>query len=110
MGIRMTQVVGLKLEAETWLDANGIQVPTSFCPHCNGVLSTGLQSEVYGHCPGMFDDGPALRTYQLKDGKTVREVEQCSPWSSGPVIFLCLEDENGVRMFEWSELEIKLHM
>jgi len=37
-----------------------------------------------------------------KSGTIYREIEQASPWSSGPMIFTCLE-ANGQRYFPWIE-------
>jgi hypothetical protein len=55
----------------------------------------------------MFDDGPSLYEYTLKDGSKVKEVVQACPWSSGPMIYLCLEDEHGNKMFPWPEEEME---
>ena len=56
----------------------------------------------------MFDDGPSLDEFVLKDGRKIREVLQAAPWSSGPCIFLCLEyADTEERMFEWTEQEIR---
>lgn len=44
---------------------------------------------------GMFDDGPTLRKYTLRDGTIYFEFVQASPWSSGPCIFLALKDKDG---------------
>ena len=73
------------------------------------ILSTGIKSEMWKDARevGMHDDGPMLDKYKLKSGKWVREVVQAVPWSSGPCIFLCLEDEDGKRLFEWTDGEIE---
>jgi hypothetical protein len=49
---------------------------------------------------GMFDEEIPLRTWRRFYGKgnrevLIREVLQCSPWSSGPMLFTCLEIDFG---------------
>lgn len=107
--MRCTQLRGLTKEAINFLNENCIRVPTQFCPHCQGVLTYKQQSEVYEDAAhaGMFDDGPNLYKYFLKDGSAVKEIIQAIPWSSGPCIFMCLEDEKGTRLFEWPISEIE---
>lgn len=106
--MRQTQLRGLTNEALNFLNENCMRVPIKFCPHCNEVLEIGQKCEVYFDASqtGMFDDGPNLYKYYLKDGSVVKEVIQAVPWSSGPCIFMCLEDEKGARIFEWPESEI----
>jgi len=52
---------------------------------------------------GMFNEEIQLQRWRDADGHFWTEVEQCSPWSSGPMIFTCLADDNGKRHFEWVE-------
>jgi len=106
LGIRMYQEVGLKPEAEAFLNENALRKPTSFCPHCNGVLSEGFDVIHVEHHDSFYEDGPYLRTIVLKDGRITKEVVQEEPWSSGPVCFLCLEID-GQMMFEWTQDEIE---
>lgn len=54
----------------------------------------------------MFDDGPMLYRYFMKDGSTWVEEIQCIPWSSGPCIFTKLVQENGDKEIKWSQEEI----
>lgn len=58
---------------------------------------------------GMFDDRYELTEYTLPDGRVYSEYVQAEPWSSGPVFFLALKDENGNWIPEsmWSEEEIE---
>ena len=105
--MRCTQLIGLRQEAKKFLNEQCIKIVSKQCPNCGHSLSEDLKviatqdaSEV-----GMFDDGPILNTYELKEGGTVKEIIQASQWSSGPCIFLCLE-KDGKRLFEWSDKEI----
>ena len=57
---------------------------------------------MFGFTPGMFDEPVPLAAWEdVETGKIYKEVVQAAPWSSGPMIFTCLEDESGERMFEW---------
>lgn len=108
--MRCTQIIGLTVQADEFLEKEVKRTPKIPCPTCKHVTGGDWYQVVYdettGVQAGMFDDGPLLHEYTLKNGETVREVIQASPWSSGPCIFLCLEDKDGKRMFEWSEKEI----
>lgn len=109
--MRETQIIGLTDEAHAFLRKEAKRVPVTECPTCHHKEGGKLVEHVYdyetGVRKGMFEDGPVLSEYQLNDGCRVREVVQAAPWSSGPCIFLCLEDAvSGERMFEWSEEEI----
>ena len=58
---------------------------------------------------GMFHEKIPLRKWKAPKGGVVREYVQESPWSSGPMLFLCLDldrqNESGKHlpnlMFEW---------
>ena len=106
--MRCTQIIGLSEEAQKFLNENGKAIATVTCPDCGKVIQTGLSQNVYGSArdEGMFDDGPDLYAYILKDESIVKEVVQASPWSSGPCIFLCLQDEDKNLICKWSEEEI----
>ncbi len=60
---------------------------------------------------GMFNEEIPLRKWRDKDGNIYNEIEQVAPWSSGPMIFTCLEITKPVlgkeifikRLFEWRE-------
>jgi len=61
------------------------------------VLASVVQQVPSGKSfTGMFPDEvyPHYR-YIFPDGKVYEDAVQASPWSSGPVIFLALRDENG---------------
>lgn len=108
MGIRKTQLFGLRDEAEQFLEHNCEKSVSEKCPHCNKPIRFELKKDEYKNCSylGMFDDGPTLRQYYLKDGTIIKEIVQAAPWSSGPCIFLCLEDSGGKIMFGWDDDDI----
>ena len=94
MGIRETQYIGLKEGVREFLKK-----------HQKG------KSRRWGKTVGMFDEEIPLYEYELQGGEVLREVEQCSPWSSGPCIFLCLEKQfTGERIFQWTEEEINAYL
>lgn len=82
---RSTQVVGLTSKADIFV----------------GNLQ---QVESDSHTVGMFGEKIELRKWKYKHG-FVREVLQDSPWSSGPMLFYCLEIDwcNGAKhqCFQW---------
>ena len=111
--MRCTQFIGLSPEARQYLDEHVAYHKPTICKECGQPLpgqKTGMVYEVYdeetGKRAGMFDDGPPLCEYTMKDGSKVREIVQAVPWSSGPMIFLCLEDDKGDCIGAWSEKEI----
>ena len=110
--MRCTQIIGLKDEAIIWLRENGAyETEVERCIHCGEVTKTTKVKiwKTYDDTgsSGMFEDGPHLREHSMQNGDIVREVVQCAPWASGPCIFLCLEKEDGSRLFEWSDEEIE---
>ena len=91
---RFTQIIGLKHEAREFLKKKGYICLKN--PYASAKDA------------GMFEDGPELYEWRSNESDIIyREVLQCSPWSSGPCIFLCLETDNGLREFQWTEEEIK---
>jgi len=102
------QFIGLQKKAQDWLKVNAEIIP-KLCPHCKGELPDFnpnfivVESKFVDCFSG---DGVTLNTYLLKNGEKIKEIIQASPWSSGPMIFLCLEKENGKRMFKWSQKQI----
>lgn len=107
--MRSTQIRGLTNEALNFLNENCIKVPVKRCPKCDYELEYGQKCEVYEDASwtGMFEDGPSLLKYYLKDGSTVKEVIQAVPWSSGPCIFMCLKDKEENLFFKWPISEIE---
>lgn len=106
--MRITSIIGLTKEACMFLSENCNMIVAEKCPHCHKAIRFEYDKRVYGDAKnaGMFDDGPELYEYTLKNGSKVREVVQAVPWSSGPCIFLCLEKQNVTRIGEWSQEEI----
>lgn len=109
--MRCTQTIGLSSAAQVYLVAKtATETVTCGCPNCTIPHKKQQISEAYASAAsyGMFDDGPELYKYQLKDGTWVYEYVQACPWSSGPCIFLALRDEAGNPILEslWSEDEI----
>jgi hypothetical protein len=105
--MRCTQFVGLPKESVKFLQDNIAMRPHRYCPHCDKPTSEEACMDIYESAAsdGMFDDGPVLHAYTLKDGRVVREVVQATPWSSGPCIFLKLMDGDK-DLFVWTEEEI----
>ena len=54
---------------------------------------------------GMFMEEIPLGVWMSVGGHIIKEVVQVAPWSSGPMIFTCLDHENGRRYHEWKEDE-----
>ena len=108
--MRMTQIFGLTEEAIDFINQNCRKVPDVVCPHCQGTVSEKNDAKPYLDASnlGMFNDGPQLMEYTLKDGRILQEVEQETVWSSGPCIFSALKDQTaGEILFKWSKEEIE---
>lgn len=108
MGIRETQFFGLSEKAHKFLESNAKRTPAKTCPTCKHKRGGDMIRTEYADRSdlGMFDDGPKLYEYKLKDGSVAKEVVQSSTWSSGPCIFLCLEI-GGKKKFKWPENVIR---
>jgi len=105
--MRMHQYMGLTKKAERFLEVNIKMVPDIICPKCKEVITMKRDTKPYSKIQGMYpEDTYALLEYYLKDGTIVKEVLQAQPWSSGPMSFICLELENGKKIFKWSKEEI----
>ena len=104
--MRMTQFVGLTEKASDYLEKNGVKDVSSKCPHCGGATGYRIRRVQYGKTFGMFEEEIPLWEYELSNGESWREIVQAAPWSSGPVIFLCLEDEMKKQHFKWPQKDI----
>ncbi|MCK9596620.1 hypothetical protein M0R19_05510 [Candidatus Pacearchaeota archaeon] len=102
---RETQFVGLPEKAKKFLVENAIK--NEDCIWCG--MKGGYNREAYDNVKGMFGEDISIFSYKLKNGTEVKEVEQCSPWSSGPVIFTKLVLENG-KEIKWTEKEIEKYL
>ena len=100
-------------EAEHFLEENVIKIVDKKCPHCGGPISEKFDVISEINRDSFYDDGPTLRTMRMKDGRFVREIVQCEPWSSGPYSFICLEvslSENfdvKETLFKWTDKQIE---
>lgn len=102
--MRCTQYVGLPKDALKFLNENQ---KIEKCPCCGHTTYLGERTWKDASACGMFDDGPKLNEFELKDGSIVREEIQAVPWSSGPVIFTMLIDEKGNVLFRHSDKDIE---
>jgi len=67
-----------------------------------------VKKETCGTYLGMFDTEFGLYRYTLPNGKWYEEYVQAAPWSSGPLFYLALKDENGpVKESLWSDEELE---
>jgi len=109
MGSRSTHLIGLPTRADEFLytDSNGV------CEKCGQGLPRNKYTEVLGNglddeVTGMFGEIVwHLRKFFDKHNNLVfAEKVQCTPWSSGPMIFLKLVNGEGSDVAVWSEKEI----
>ena len=100
--MRATQWIGLNEDAIKFLLDNGERVKLCKCPTCSHEHGGELIKAKYDDAEGMYWDKYPLFSYPLTDGRVAKEVVDAVPWSSGPVIFLCLEID-GVRDFQWPQ-------
>ena len=109
--MRCTQIFGLSEKAQVFLKENQ-QSDSKPCPMCHEGQVTLPVEEIYASAKekGMFNDGPELNKFLLKDGRWVYEVIQAVPWSSGPCIFTTLSTseslEDALADLSWSQKEI----
>ena len=105
--MRMTQFVGLSDRAKKYIEDNCKEDLIEVFK--NGVLDKSYTMPVKepGNVTyGMFEEEIQLFNYTLKDGSILMEIEQASPWASGPVIFTCLKDEFDKKIGKWTNIEI----
>ena len=122
--MRTDQPQGLSPKAEQFLQENAKKSELKICSECKHQTGGEIIKVECGRYAGMFadqslygekpsDEGTyPLYKYELNDGGYAEEYEQCSPWSSGPVIFLGLRIVNqgkyiGETKIEWTEEEIE---
>ena len=98
--MRCTQPMGLPTEATQFLQKHAMR--DNPCWHCD--RDDGPVSRVLARV-GLGEDLP-LHEYELKDGRTAKEIVQHEVWSSGPMIWLSLEISDGT-MIEWDPKNIE---
>lgn len=119
--MRCDQVMGLNERADEIVEGGQILLYTEEVTRkypC-GKIETGITRPVSisdvkrepsgEHFCGMMDQEYPLFKYTFKDGHVLFERVQCEPWSSGPVVFLALQDESGKWIEEslWTDEEIR---
>lgn len=92
--------MGLPTEAVAFLAEHTKR--KNVCSHCD--RDDGPVCKEIGRV-GMFDDLELLE-YELKDGRTAKEVVQEEIWSSGPMIWLQLEVSDGT-ILAWDPKDIE---
>lgn len=102
--------MGLHDSAHQFLEDHAQRRPKETCPTCrqtipgkDGSMVSRMYDDETGREAGMFDDGPDLFEYTLKNGHKVQEVVQTVVFSSGPMIFLALRDEEGKIFCKWPD-------
>ena len=99
----LDELMGQKKSTSIHIDWETRQVVTEEVHNCN--------KEIYSHINGAWTDVVSNLHQYVKDGiPVVREIVQAESWSSGPCYFLCLEDEKGVKWFEWTEEEMNSYL
>lgn len=115
--MRTTQVVGLHPRAKkivtNWVDAVE-EVTRKYADgteerYSRIVMADRSKREVYGYFDGMCGEEYPLHKWTLADGRVFYEYVQAQPWSSGPVVFVALEDEKRDTIKEslWTAEEMK---
>ena len=121
MGIRETQVWGLNEWADQFLTSETVFSYTerSVRIYPDGREAAQPDRPVYKpavevvesgeHFEGMFGERYPLHKYTLPDGRVYYERVQAEPWSSGPCIFLAIQDEKEKWVPEslWREEDIE---
>ena len=104
---RSTQFIGLSKEARDFLNENVEKIGSSPCPHC-GKNTTEVMNELDSNefAVGMFNEEIPLNRWKLKNGCVVQETVQTEIWSSGPMIYTCLQNEQTKELFcKWPDSE-----
>jgi hypothetical protein len=119
MGIRQDQMMGLSSSALSFISELSQKDEIVDIRFVNGKLvdiSTATVAKIVENDKsenykffGMFEQEYKLNAYLLKDGKKIYEKLQASPWSSGPMFFLALVDENDewIEATKWDEKVIE---
>jgi len=94
---RSDQWIGLPPEAEEWIEKHNLQSIKSEVA-LEMAFDVGSVSLREFYEPGI---DPETGMY------VCREVEQCTPWSSGPCYFTKLVDAYNRDIFSWSPADIR---
>ena len=106
MGIRCDQFMGLNEWASNFVKGEPVFVCTEEVTRVypdgrretlkpRPVFEPSVKMEESGELySGMSEDEYPLHKYTFPDGRVYFEKLQAAPWSSGPVHFLALQDEN----------------
>lgn len=119
MGIRMDQHMGLNAWASQLVRGEPVfscteRVIRTFPDgrkeeFTRDVHESSVRKEESGRTySGMFETEYPLSKYTFLDGRVYQEWVQAAPWSSGPVFFLALCDEEGNVVPEslWADWEL----
>jgi hypothetical protein len=102
---RSATIVGLSKRALTFLRNEGKTKSVNSCEHCGHCSGKELVSQTYETIEVFVNEDYQLQKWRLKDGRIAKEVVQCIPWDSGPILYTCLEID-GVRKFLHNEDEV----
>jgi hypothetical protein len=110
---RSTQWIGLTTTATEFIEKNCYKNPVVTCECCGHSTGGEFLTRVDRHTDGMFDEKLPLHTYFMHSPSdheetviVVKEVVQCEPWSSGPMIFTHLELPDGSFVGSWTDSQI----
>lgn len=106
--MRCNQFIGLRPEAEIYLDKNCVRDLVEVYVNGNRNRGTWVVRQIEGkhkihYAFGQEDE--VLPAYERKDGSKIYEKVQCAPWSSGPMFFIYLvdEDDNPIPESVWPD-------
>lgn len=109
--MRMTQFVGLNGKAQSFLSENAEHDFFELTKNLEKVETWSKPKEVEGKFKtvGMFDEEIQLKSFVLKNGQIVHEQVQTTIWSSGPMLYTYLVDNNDqvVEGTSWNEEELE---
>jgi hypothetical protein len=113
--MRCTQFTGLNHRAKKWLERNCDTDYFEVFKNGKKLKDWKESKKIEGKHKwfGMFDDGGILPGFILPNNAgCIFEKVQCSPWSSGPVIFTFLVNENDepIGQTKWTEEEMEAYL
>ena len=108
--MRTTQFIGLSSKAKNFLSENAEHDMFKLTKNLDEVVRTWSEPKrVEGKfsTEGMFEEKIQLKSFVLKDGRIVHENVQAEIWSSGPMIYTHLVDNDGevIEGTNWNEKE-----